>query len=113
MSKYEESKKKIDAIRQKYDCKGEIIFRTAIQNVVEFGTCALQDKDWYKWIMDDIDGTHDHAEATGKILECTRDFEKAVVDCSVELSEVEAYDFLMYIQREVYLGDNKPDDQIK
>ena len=101
---YEESKKKMDEIRQEYGCKGELIFRTAIQNVVEFGSCTLQDKEWYDWTMNDIDGRHDHAEANGKILWCTRDFEKAIVDCSVALSEVETYDFLTYIQREVWLG---------
>lgn len=101
---YAESKKKLDSIRQEYGCKGDIIFRTAIQNVVEFGSCTLQDKDWYKWTMDDIDSRHDHAEANGKILWCTRDFEKAIVDCSVALSKVATYDFLTYIQREVWLG---------
>lgn len=101
---YEESKKKMDEIRQEYGCKGELIFRTAIQNVVEVGSCTLQDKEWYDWTMNDIDGRHDHAEANGKILWCTRDFEKAIVNCSVALSEVEAYDFLTYIQREVWLG---------
>ncbi len=101
---YAESKKKLDAIRQEYCCKGDIIFRTAIQSVVEFGTCSLQDKDWYKWTMDDIDSRHDHAEANGKILWCTREFEKAIIDCSVALSKVNTYDFLTYIQREVWLG---------
>ena len=101
---YEESKKKMDAIRQEYGCKGELIFRTAIQNVVEFGSFTLQDKEWYDWTMNDIDSRHDHAETNGKILWCTRDFEKAIVDCSVALSEIETYDFLTYIQREVWLG---------
>jgi hypothetical protein len=101
---YTESKQKLDAIRQEYGCKGELIFRSAIQNVVEFGSCTLQDKEWYEWTMNDIDGRHDHAEANGKILWCTREFEKAIVDCSVALSEVNTYDFLTYIQREVWLG---------
>lgn len=101
---YTESKKKLDEIRQEYGCKGDIIFRTAIQYVVEFGTCSLQDKEWYEWTMNDIDGRHDHAEANGKILWCTRDFEKAIVDCAVALSKVDTYDLLTYIQREVWLG---------
>jgi hypothetical protein len=101
---YAESKNKLDAIRREYGCKGDIIFRTAIQNVVEFGSCSLQDKDWYKWTMDDIDSRHDHAEANGKFLWCTRDFEKAIVDCAVALSKINTYDFLTYIQREVWLG---------
>ena len=101
---YAESKKKLDAIRQEYGYKGDILFRTAIQYVVEFGSCTLQDKDWYKWMMDDIDANHDRAEAKGEILWCTRDFEKAIIDCAVALSEVNTYDFLTYIQREVWLG---------
>lgn len=101
---YAESKKKLNEIRQEYGCKGDIIFRTAIQYVVEFGTCSLQDKDWYKWMMDDIDANHDRAEAKGEILWCTREFEKAIIDCAVALSKVNTYDFLTYIQREVWLG---------
>ena len=101
---YTESKKKIDVIRQEYGCKGDVIFRTAIQYGVEFGTCSLQDKDWYKWMMDDIYANHDRAELKGEILWCTREFEKAIVDCAVALSEIETYDFLTYIQREVWLG---------
>ena len=101
---YIESKRKLNAIQQKYDCKGNIIFRTAIQYVVEFGTCSLQDKDWYKWMMDDIDANHDRAEAKGQTLWLTREFEKAIIDCAVELSDVNTYDFLTYIQREVWLG---------
>lgn len=101
---YAESKKKLDAIRQEYGCKGDILFRTAIQYVVEFGSCTLQDKDWYKWMMDDIDANHDRAEAKGEILWCTREFEKAIIDCAVALSKINTYDFLTYIQREVWLG---------
>ena len=113
MSNYKESKKQLDAIRSKYGCKGDIIFRSPIQNVIEFGSCSLQDKDWYKWTMDDIDSRHDHAEANGKFLWCTRDFEKAIIDCAVELSAVNTYDFLTYIQKEVWLcGDvGEPDYQ--
>jgi hypothetical protein len=101
---YTESKKKLDKIRQEYGCKGDVLFRTAIQYVVEFGSCTLQDKDWYKWMMDDIDANHDRAEAKGEILWCTKEFEKAIIDCAVALSKVNTYDFLTYIQREVWLG---------
>lgn len=101
---YTESKKKLDAIRQEYGCKGELIFRTAIQNVVTYGHSTLLDKGWYECTMNDIDSNHDYAEKEGIFLFCTRDFEKAIVDCSVALCDVEAYDFLTYIQREVWLG---------
>ena len=101
---YEESKKKIDAIRQEYGCKGEIIFRTALQNVIDYGKCTLLDMGWYGPTMDEIDDRHDHAEATGKWLFMTREFEKAIVDCSVALCEVDTYHLLMYIQKEIWLG---------
>lgn len=101
---YAESKKKLDEIRSKYSCAGDLIFRTAIQNVIDYGKCTLLDPGWYECTMKDIDTNHDHAEANGKILWCTREFEKAIVDCSVALCDVAAYHLLTYIQREVWLG---------
>lgn len=101
---YTDAKQKLDAIRQEYGCKGDLIFRTAIQNVVDYGKSCLLDPGWYKGTMDDIDATHNHAEANGKFLWCTREFEKAIVDCSVALCGVESYYLLTYIQREVWLG---------
>ena len=101
---YTESKQKLDAIRSKYVCTGDIIFRTAIQYVVEYGQSMLSDEAWQEHFMFDIDRRHDEAEKEGKILFCTRRFEKAIFECAFELSEVEAYDFLIYIQKEIYLG---------
>lgn len=110
---YAESKKKIDEIRQEYGCKGEVLFRTALQNVIDYGKCTLLDKGWYQCTMDDIDTTHDNAEANGKWLWMTREFEKAIVDCSVALCEIETYHLLMYIQKEIWLGGEigEPDYQ--
>ena len=102
---YLESKKKLDMIRQKYDCKGDIIFKAAIQSIIEFGTCALQDKEWYEWTMDDIDANHNRAEAKGDITWPTRELEKAIIDCAVEISEINTYDFLLYVQKEVWFGN--------
>ena len=99
-----ESKKKLDEIRREYGCKGDIILRTAIQYVVEYGKNMLLDEGWYEHFMFDIDKRHDEAEAEGKILFCTREFEKALIDCAKALCEVNTYDLLMYIQREVWLG---------
>ena len=56
--------------------------------------------------MGGIDRRHDQAEAEGKILLITRDFEKAILECAKELAQIDPYDFLIYIQREIYLcGD--------
>jgi hypothetical protein len=101
---YAESKKKLDEIRREYGCKGDIILRTAIQYVVEYGKNMLLDDGWYEHFMFDIDKRHDEAEKEGKILFCTREFEKALIDCAVALSNVPTYDLLMYIQKEVWLG---------
>lgn len=101
---YEESKKKIDKIRQEYDCKGEVLFRTAIQYVVEYGRDLLNDNGWFKGEINSIDTYHDKAEMEGKTLWITRGFEKAILECAKELAQIEAYDLLMYIQREVWLG---------
>ena len=104
MNNYSESKKKLDAIRDKYGCKGEVIFRTAIQYVVEHGQSMLSDEAWQEHFIFNIDKRHDEAEAEGKILFITRDFEKAILECAFELAQIEPYDFLIYIQREIYLG---------
>ena len=104
MNNYSESKKKLDAIRDKYGCKGEVIFRTAIQYVVEYGQSMLSDEGWQEHFIFNIDKRHDEAEAEGKILFITRDFEKAILECAKEIAQIEPYDFLIYIQREIYLG---------
>ena len=101
---YAESKKKIDAIRQEYGCKGEVIFRTAIQMIVEHGQYNFRDENWFAEANNDIDDRHDLAEQLGKHLWVTRDFEKAILECARDLAVIEAYDLLTYIQREVWLG---------
>lgn len=104
MNNYAESKKQLDAIRDKYGCKGEIILRSAIQYIVEFGQRNFNDKQWFDIAMSDIDRRHDQAEAEGKFLFITRNFEKAILECAKELAQIEPYDFLIYVQREIYLG---------
>ena len=104
MNNYAESKQKLDAIRREYGCKGEIIFRTAIQLVMERGKYTFLDESWCKDEMNVIDDRHDNAESVGKVLFMTRDFEKAIFECARELARIEAYDLLTYIQREVWLG---------
>ena len=111
---YAESKKKIDAIRQKYGCKGEIIFRTAIQYIVEYGQNNFKDQKWFDGCIECVDKKHDLAEKNGKHLWIGRNFEKAMLECTKELTEIDPYDFLAYIQREVWLRSDsvgEPDYQ--
>jgi hypothetical protein len=99
---YETSRETINKVRDKYGCKGEVIFRTAIQYIVDCGQQNFQDKDWVKSQLEIINAKHDMAEAEGKNLWLTREFEKALVECATELSDVNTYDLLIYIQKEVF-----------
>ena len=104
MSNYAETKKTLDIIKSSYSCAGDLIFRTAIQYVVELGTSNLLD-DWtYEHLKGDINERHDVAEAEGKLLFISRNFELAIIECAREIAQVNIYDLLMYIQQEVWLG---------
>ena len=113
MSNYKESKEKLKKIRKRYSCKGDFIFRTAIQLLVDAGKCTILDSAWWQREMDDIDARHDKAEAEGKFLFMTRDFEKAIYECAKDLCEIDTYDILRYIQKEIWLGGEvgEPDYQ--
>ena len=60
--KYKEHKKILDKIRQEYGCKGEIIFRTAIQYIVEHGQHNFKNKAWFDSCIENVDERHDRAE---------------------------------------------------
>lgn len=102
--KYTEHKKMLDGIRQKYNCKGDVILRTALQYIVEHGQYHFRNEKWFNSRIEQVDSKHDRADKDGKILWIGRDFEKAILECARELSQIEAYDLLTYIQREVWLG---------
>lgn len=101
------AKETLNKIRQKYTCKGDIIFRSAIQNVVDCGQQTFKNDEWYEDAIKEIDERHNKAEADGKWLFMTRDFEKAILECAREISAVNTYDLLMYIQKEVYFGSGE------
>ena len=98
------AKETLKKIHQKYSCKGDVLFRTAIQAVVECGQQTFMDDEWYQEQLKEVDDRHDAAEAAGKWLFMTRDFEKSIFECARELSGVSAYDFLKYVQTEVWVG---------
>ncbi len=106
MSNYVETKKELDRIRNEYGCKGDIIFRSAIQYLVEYGSDDLSD-DWnYNCAVEDINNRHDAAEKEGKTLWIARNFELAILECAKKLAEVNTYDLLVYIQKEVWLSND-------
>ena len=105
-TKYTDAKKHIEKLRSEYNCKGDLIFRCAVQNVIEYGIVPLTQnltmEDW----LSDIDRRHDEAEAEGKILYIGRDFEKAIAECTFKLAKVGSMNLMMYIQREVWHHDH-------
>lgn len=105
MSTYENSRKTLNKIRQEFGCKGDIIFRTAIQYVVEFGQAMFKDEEWVKDQLNKVDTKHDVAEAEGKNLWIGREFEKAFIECAAEVAKVNTYDLLIYIQKEVFWSE--------
>lgn len=99
---YMENKKKLDKIRQEYSCKGEVLFRTAIQMLMECGTEQFNDASWFEIVMQNVDMRHNVAETNGKSLFMTKDFEKAIYECAKELAQIDVCNLLMYIQREIW-----------
>ena len=104
MNNYAEAKKTMDEIRNKYSCAGDLLFRTAIQCVMEYGTDSLKDDCTYEHLKEDINENHDNAEAEGRNLILSREWEIAILDCARELAKVDTYYLLIYIQQEVWLG---------
>lgn len=111
MSNYAETKKTLDKIRDEYGCKGEVLFRSALQCVLDYGMSDLLD-DWcYSHRVDEVNERHDEAKAEGKTLWISREFELAILECAREIAAVNSYDLLAYIQREVWLSNESTDYQ--
>lgn len=104
MKNYAETKKELDRIRNEYGCKGEMIFRTALQYVVEYGQSKFKNNKWVQEQLMLVDGKHDEAELEGKTLWIGREFEKSLIECAAEIANVDTYGMLVYIQKEVWLS---------
>lgn len=111
MSNYIESKKELNRIRNEYSCKGDFIFRSALQMVVEHGQSNFQDAPWFNMAMNEINNRHDAAEEAGKILFMSRNFEISIIECAKEIASVNTYDLLIYVQREIWLSNEGMDYQ--
>lgn len=106
MSNYAETKKELDKIRNEYGCKGEVLFRTAIQYVVDCGQQSFQDEEWVKEQLEITDKKHDAFDREKKVPFSSRKWDKAVIECAQEVAKVNTYDLLVYIQKEVYLSND-------
>lgn len=105
MNNYVETKKELDRIRSEYGCKGEMIFRTALQYIVEYGQHEFNNNGWVENQLVLVDIKHDKAEAEGKNLWIGREFERALIECAREIAKVDTYSLLIYIQKEVWLSN--------
>lgn len=99
---YNESKKQIEKIARKYTCKGDIIMRTALQYIVEYGQYMFKDEEFIVDQLQQIEDRHMVAEKEGKILFVSKDFELAIFECAQELAEINTYDLIIYMQKEMY-----------
>ena len=91
---YKESKMMLGKIRDDYGCKGEIIFKAALQTLVQGGTDNFNSNLQYgKWLAE-INDRHNKAEVEGKILFCTREFEIAILECAKEMAKIPIMDLL-------------------
>ena len=102
MNTYVESKKTLDKISSKYGCKGDIIMRTAAQYIIEYGQYMFNDEDFIKDQIQQIEDKHRISEEEDKHLWVTKDFELAIFNCARELAEVNSYDLIIYMQKEMY-----------
>ena len=108
---YKNSKIMLNKIRDDYGCSGELIFRSALQYVVECGHYLLTDPLWVNKQFNNIDVNHDEAEKEGKVLIIGRDFEKAIIECAAEIAKIPSMDMLQYVQKEVWLSGDGIDYQ--
>lgn len=111
MTNYTESKKQIEVIRREYTTAGDVLFRTSIQMLVEQGQENFKDAEWYAAAVKSINDRHDEVEREGKIAIIGRRFELNILECAKKLAEIEIYDLLIYIQREVYWSNEGIDYQ--
>lgn len=108
---YKESKMILNKIRDDYTCKGEIIFKAALQTLIQEGIENFNNELKYSMWLREINMRHNKAKAEGKILFCTREFEIAILECAREMAKVPIMDMLQYVQKEVWLSGEGMDYQ--
>lgn len=90
MSNYTESKKKLDAIRSKYSSAGDIIFRSAIDTLIDIGKVNCCNELTYDGILSGVDN----------------ELDRTVLKCAHDLADINTTDLLVYVQKELYLSND-------
>lgn len=88
--------KPIDEIRKEFNSKGDLIFRTAIATLIEYGKENIIEN--HEEIIKSINERHDKAEKEKKLLIMTREFEIAIQECIYALAMQDTYTIIAYIQ---------------
>ena len=91
MNSYAESKKEIEAIRNKY---GEVMFRMAISHLMDVGIRHLTEENVEKTCKGIM-----ASDDSGRFM--SNEFECEIVQTAYELAQIPHIDLLVYIQREV------------
>ena len=90
MSNYTESKKELDTIRSKYSSAGDIIFRSAIDTLIDIGKVNCCNELTYDGILSGVDN----------------ELDRTVLKCAYELADINTTDLLIYVQKELYLSND-------
>lgn len=89
MSNYIESKKKLDAIRSEYSSAGDVIFRAAIDMLIDLGKVNCCGELSYDGLLSDVDN----------------ELDRTVLKCAHEIADINTTDLLIYIQKELYFDN--------
>ena len=90
MSNYTESKKELDTIRSKYSSAGDIIFRSAIDTLIDIGKVNCCNELTYDGILSGVDN----------------ELDRTVLKCAHDLADINTTDLLVYVQKELYLSND-------
>lgn len=90
MSNYTESKKKLDTIRSKYSSAGDIIFRSAIDLLIDIGKVNCCNELTYDGMLSGVDN----------------EIDRTVLKCAHDLADINTTDLLVYVQKELYLSND-------
>ena len=106
---YANARNEIQKIRDKYGTAGDVLFRCGLHHLIDVGARNLTEELVSK-TKSEIIAEHDLAQAEGKHLIMTSNFEIAIVECAAELAKLDISDLMIYVQREMYYdgGDSMP-----